>query len=56
MEYDDIMLLDTHDSIFIWVGKDSNTIEKKEAMRTAIVSLFCMLSPADGFIENGLSD
>ncbi|XP_057303795.1 advillin-like isoform X2 [Hydractinia symbiolongicarpus] len=36
MEYDDIMLLDTHDSIFIWVGKDSNTVEKKEAMRTAI--------------------
>jgi len=37
VEEDDIMLLDTHDSVFIWVGKDANTIERKESMTTALV-------------------
>lgn len=36
MEEDDVMLLDTHDSIFLWIGKDANVKEKKEAMKTAI--------------------
>lgn len=38
VEEDDVMLLDTHDSIFIWVGREANVTEKKEAMQTAIVS------------------
>lgn len=37
VEEDDIMLLDTHDTIFLWVGKDANQTEKKEAMTTALV-------------------
>ena len=31
------MLLDTHDTIYVWVGKDANSTEKKEAMTTALV-------------------
>lgn len=37
VEEDDIMLMDTHDTIYLWVGKDANATEKKEAMTTALV-------------------
>lgn len=36
VEDDDVMLLDTHDTCFIWVGKEANITEKKEAMTTAL--------------------
>ena len=32
----DVMLLDTYNEIFIWVGKGANAEEKKNAMQTAI--------------------
>nr|XP_006819230.1 PREDICTED: villin-1-like isoform X2 [Saccoglossus kowalevskii] len=32
---DDVMLLDTWDEIFIWVGKGANDTEKKESVNTA---------------------
>ncbi|KAM3848831.1 advillin [Vipera latastei] len=31
----DVMLLDTWDQVFMWVGKEANEVEKKEAMATA---------------------
>ena len=37
MEDDDVMILDTHDNIFVWIGYKANPIEKKEAMKTALV-------------------
>lgn len=37
MEDDDVMILDTHDNIFVWIGHKANTIEKKESMKTALV-------------------
>ena len=43
MDDDDIMLLDTYDNVFLWVGSNSNAQEKKEAMRTAVVrKTFCI--------------
>uniref|UniRef100_A0A668TMF9 HP domain-containing protein n=1 Tax=Oreochromis aureus TaxID=47969 RepID=A0A668TMF9_OREAU len=32
---DDVMLLDTWDQVFIWVGKDANEEERKEALTTS---------------------
>ncbi|XP_043832480.1 villin-like protein [Dromiciops gliroides] len=32
---DDIMLLDTWEEVFLWIGKDSNTYEKKESVAMA---------------------
>ncbi|OCT74043.1 hypothetical protein XELAEV_18033006mg [Xenopus laevis] len=32
---DDVMLLDTHEQVFLWIGKDANEIEKKEALKSA---------------------
>lgn len=32
---DDVMLLDTHSEIFVWIGKNSNKEEKEQAMTTA---------------------
>ncbi|KAL8163931.1 UNVERIFIED_CONTAM: hypothetical protein K2H54_041352 [Gekko kuhli] len=31
----DVMLLDTWDQIFLWIGKESNQVERKEALPTA---------------------
>lgn len=31
----DVMLLDTHDEIFVWLGEDCREFEKKEAAKTA---------------------
>lgn len=33
---EDIMLLDAKDSIYLWIGKDSNTEEQKLALQTTI--------------------
>ncbi|TSK92916.1 Villin-1 [Bagarius yarrelli] len=35
LDEDDIMLLDTWDEVFLWIGKGSNDKEKKEAVVTA---------------------
>ncbi|XP_053229907.1 gelsolin isoform X1 [Podarcis raffonei] len=32
---DDVMLLDTWDQVFVWVGKDANEVEKTEAQTSA---------------------
>lgn len=29
------MILDTYAQIFVWVGRDANEVEKKEALKTA---------------------
>ena len=33
---DDVMLLDTYEEVFVWVGSGANFIEKKESLNTAI--------------------
>lgn len=33
---EDVMLLDAFDEVFIWIGKEANDTEKKEAMKTAL--------------------
>ncbi|XP_065059180.1 advillin-like [Rhopilema esculentum] len=33
---DDVMLLDTYDDVFVWIGKGANAIEKKEALNAAM--------------------
>ncbi|XP_067881020.1 advillin [Heterodontus francisci] len=32
---DDVMLLDTWDQIFLWIGQEANEVERKEALTTA---------------------
>lgn len=33
LETDDVMMLDTWDSVFIWIGEGANAEEKKEASK-----------------------
>lgn len=33
---DDVMLLDTYDEVYVWVGTGANATEKKEALQTAV--------------------
>uniref|UniRef100_A0A8C4MU53 Scinderin n=1 Tax=Equus asinus asinus TaxID=83772 RepID=A0A8C4MU53_EQUAS len=36
---DDVMLLDTWEQIFLWIGKDANEVEKTESLKSAKVYL-----------------
>uniref|UniRef100_A0AC11DUZ5 Scinderin n=1 Tax=Ovis aries TaxID=9940 RepID=A0AC11DUZ5_SHEEP len=36
---DDVMLLDTWEQIFIWIGKDANEVEKAESLKSAKIYL-----------------
>uniref|UniRef100_A0A1I8GS30 HP domain-containing protein n=1 Tax=Macrostomum lignano TaxID=282301 RepID=A0A1I8GS30_9PLAT len=33
---EDVMLLDVHDEIYVWVGKESNETERRQAMQAAV--------------------
>lgn len=33
---DDVMLLDTYDQVFVWVGKGANAVEKQQSLKTAV--------------------
>lgn len=35
---EDVMLLDTYDQVFVWIGRGANEVEKKEGLQTAQVS------------------
>ena len=37
LEEDDIMILDTYDQVLVWIGKDSNQKERKDAFTFAQV-------------------
>ena len=32
---EDVMILDTFDQVFVWIGRGANEVEKKEALKTA---------------------
>ena len=38
LETDDIMILDTYEQVLVWVGKDSNQKEKRDAFTFAKVT------------------
>jgi hypothetical protein len=33
---EDVMLLDTYNEVFVWVGEEANAVEKKESLKTAM--------------------
>lgn len=35
---EDVMLLDTYNQVFVWIGRGANEVEKKEGLQTAQVS------------------
>ena len=43
LETDDIMMLDTYEQVLVWVGKESNQKEKKDAFTFAKVNVLIFL-------------
>ena len=39
LEEDDVMILDAWSQLFVWVGKDARPEEKREAIKTAMVTI-----------------
>ena len=41
LEEDDVMILDAWKELFVWVGESARKEEKQEAIKTAVVIVFC---------------
>ena len=41
LEEDDVMILDAWKELFVWVGESARKEEKHEAIKTAVVIVFC---------------
>ena len=44
---EDVMLLDTYNQVFVWIGRGANDVEKKEGLQTAQVSLTSSIMSCD---------
>ncbi|XP_065196532.1 gelsolin, cytoplasmic-like [Sycon ciliatum] len=47
---DDVMIMDTYDAVYVWVGRNANAIEKKESLRT--VKEYVETDPTNRSVED----